>query len=50
MWRSRGIAVWFLTGILKGAWDVSDEWNRRFPDFKFTSAEEYMEEAWKGKP
>jgi hypothetical protein len=42
--------IMFFTGILNGAWDVSDEWNQRFPDFKFQSAEEYLTKAWEGKP
>ncbi|KAF1926140.1 NAD(P)-binding protein [Didymella exigua CBS 183.55] len=47
---SKGFVVMFLVGILNGSWDVSDEWNQRFPDYKFASAEEYLTKAWAGKP
>lgn len=40
----------FLTQIVKGTWMVSDEWNQRFPEYKFQSAEEYLTAAWEGKP
>lgn len=39
-----------LMGISAGALSVSDEWNRLLPDYKFTQAEEFLAEAWKGKP
>lgn len=29
---------------------VSDEWNRIFPDYKFTTVEEYVSKYWAGKP
>jgi hypothetical protein len=47
---SREFLVMFFVGILNGAWDVSAEWNERFPDYKFTSVEEYLTKAWEGKP
>lgn len=47
---SPGFVIFFFNGILNGSWDVSDEWNQRFPDFKFISAEEYLVKAWEGKP
>ncbi|KAF2183341.1 NmrA-like family protein-like protein [Zopfia rhizophila CBS 207.26] len=46
---SKEFIVMFMVGILRGAWNTSDEWNKRYPDYKFTSAEEYLIEAWKGK-
>lgn len=39
-----------LLGISAGALNVSDEWNRLLPDYKFTKAEEFLAEAWRGKP
>ncbi|KAL5340302.1 hypothetical protein BJX70DRAFT_123445 [Aspergillus crustosus] len=33
-----------------GSFDVSDEWNQLLPDYKFTQAQEFLEEIWKGKP
>ncbi|ORY03920.1 hypothetical protein BCR34DRAFT_491995, partial [Clohesyomyces aquaticus] len=46
---SREFVIMFLQGIAKGAWDVSAEWNERFPDFETQSAEEYLTKAWEGK-
>lgn len=40
----------FLGSAMRGKWDVSDEWNQRFPDYKFTSAEEYLTKVWEGRP
>lgn len=39
-----------LLGLSAGALNVSDEWNRLLPDYKFTSAEDFLAEAWSGKP
>jgi hypothetical protein len=39
-----------LLGISAGALDVSDEWNRLLPDYKLTQAEDFLTEAWRGKP
>ena len=35
---------------LKGAWDISDEMNQLFPDYKFTPIEDFLTEVWSGKP
>ncbi|KAF2018035.1 NAD(P)-binding protein [Aaosphaeria arxii CBS 175.79] len=40
----------FLSAILAGSWDVSDEFNQRYPDYKFTNLKDYLKEAWEGKP
>ena len=42
--------IMFFQGILNGSWDVSDEFNKRYPDYKFLGAEEYLTKAWQGKP
>ncbi|KAF2466915.1 NmrA-like family protein-like protein [Lindgomyces ingoldianus] len=47
---SRVFVTMFLQGIARGAWDVSGEWNERFPEYNFWSAEEYLTRAWEGKP
>lgn len=43
-----------LTGVLLAlsvdAYNVSDEWNQLLPDYKFTQAEDFLAEAWRGKP
>lgn len=47
---SEQFVIIFFTGILNGAWDVSNEWNQRFPEYRFVGAEEYLSKAWEGKP
>jgi hypothetical protein len=37
-----------LIAMTRGVWTVSDEWNKIFPDYKFTKVEELLKEAWKG--
>ena len=39
----------FFRAMLKGSWDVSDEFNQRHPEFKFVGVEEYLTKAWKGR-
>ena len=39
-----------LLGISAGGLNVSDEWNRLLPDYEFTTAEEFLAKAWRGKP
>lgn len=36
-------------GISVGAMNVSDEWNRLFPEYKFIDARQFLTEAWQGK-
>ena len=38
-----------LLAILSDALNVTDEWNQLLPDYKFTQAEEFLGQAWKGK-
>ncbi|KAH9881181.1 hypothetical protein J1614_001676 [Plenodomus biglobosus] len=47
---SKTFVIWFLQGIANGSWNVSGEWNQRFPQYRFWSAEEYLRKAWEGKP
>jgi hypothetical protein len=47
---SQEFVIQFFQAITNGSWDVSDEFNQRFPDYKFMSAEEYLTKAWEGKP
>lgn len=44
------IVAGILLGVSAGELHVSDEWNRLLPDYKFTRAEEFLSEAWRGKP
>lgn len=38
-----------VLGIGSGVMDTSDEWNKLLPEYKFTSAEKFLTEAWSGK-
>ncbi|KAI1461939.1 NAD(P)-binding protein [Annulohypoxylon moriforme] len=38
-----------LQGIHRGAYDVTDEWNKLLPDYKFTQVEDFVKEYWGGK-
>lgn len=44
------VAIGFLLSSSKGAWDVSDDFNQIFPDYEFTSTEDFLTKVWKGKP
>ncbi|KAF2441577.1 NmrA-like family protein-like protein [Karstenula rhodostoma CBS 690.94] len=46
---SREFVIMFFKGIMRGAWDVSAEWNEKFPGYKFTGLEEYLSRAWDGR-
>ncbi|KAH7004302.1 hypothetical protein EDB82DRAFT_486502 [Fusarium venenatum] len=37
-----------LLGFQDGAFQVSDEWNKLLPDFKFTQPDEFLIKAWAG--
>ena len=39
-----------LLAISANAFSCSDEWNRLLPDYKFAQPEEFLSEAWRGKP
>jgi hypothetical protein len=47
---SKLFLVMFFQAVARGAWDVSAEFNERFPDYKFMSIEEYLRKVWEGKP
>lgn len=36
-----------ILAIERGGWDASKEWNELLPDFRFTSAEEFLSNIWK---
>ncbi|KAF3062434.1 hypothetical protein GL218_03376 [Daldinia childiae] len=44
------VLVGMLLSSAKGAWDISDEWNQRLPDYKFTEMKQFLGEVWQGKP
>ncbi|KAF7920984.1 hypothetical protein BELL_0124g00210 [Botrytis elliptica] len=37
----------FILALERGGWDASNEWNELLPDFRFTSAEEFLSNIWK---
>ncbi|PKS05195.1 hypothetical protein jhhlp_008563 [Lomentospora prolificans] len=40
------VSIGILLSSLKGAWESSDELNRLFPDYTFTSAEDFLVRVW----
>ncbi|KAI1472630.1 NAD(P)-binding protein [Daldinia caldariorum] len=38
-----------LIAIHRGAYDITDEWNKLLPDYKFTQLEDFLKSAWGGK-
>ncbi|KAF3913558.1 hypothetical protein ABW20_dc0104816 [Dactylellina cionopaga] len=44
------VSIGILLSSVKGAWDVSEGFNKLFPDFKFAEAEDFLTEVWDGKP
>ncbi|KAI1162984.1 hypothetical protein F5B18DRAFT_652079 [Nemania serpens] len=44
------VCIGTLLSSSKGAWDSSDEINQLFPEFEFTSIEEFLSRVWEGKP
>jgi hypothetical protein len=45
-----GMVAGMLLAISVGAMSVSKEWNNLFPDYKFAEAEDFLTQAWSGKP
>jgi hypothetical protein len=44
------VPIGILLSSVKGAWDVSDEFNRLFPDYEFAGVETFLTKVWEGKP
>ncbi|KAJ0107300.1 hypothetical protein J7T55_015765 [Diaporthe amygdali] len=44
------VPIGILLSSVKGSWDVSDEFNQLFPDYKFREVEEFLAKVWDGKP
>lgn len=47
---SRMMLSGILVAVAHGSWDVSDSWNKRFPDLEFTKIEDFVRQVWDGKP
>ncbi|KAI1765052.1 NAD(P)-binding protein [Hypoxylon sp. FL1150] len=43
------VPIGILLSSTKGAWDISDDFNQIFPDYKFTSIEDFLGKVWEGK-
>lgn len=46
----KAVSIGILLSSSKGAWDVSDDWNRLLPDYEFTRIEDFLAATWEGKP
>ncbi|KAF2709272.1 NAD(P)-binding protein [Pleomassaria siparia CBS 279.74] len=46
---SKEFLITFFEAMSRGSWEVSGEWNERFPDFEWQSAEGYLKQAWEGR-
>ncbi|CAG9940309.1 unnamed protein product [Clonostachys rosea f. rosea IK726] len=46
---SKVAAIGVLRAISRGVWDVSDEWNKIFPDYEFAKTDEILQGLWKGQ-
>lgn len=44
------VLIGTVLSAAKEAWNVSDEMNKLLSDFQFTQIEEFLTEAWEGKP
>lgn len=43
------VPIGILLSSIKGAWDISDEFNQLFPDYKLDAMEEFLARVWDGK-
>lgn len=46
---SRQVMFSYVLSTAKGAWETTNDWNIRLPDYQFTSAAEYLRRAWADK-
>lgn len=46
----KAVTIGMLLSSAKGAWNVSDELNQLFPDYKFEEIEGFLTKVWSGKP
>lgn len=46
----KSVLISTLLSGAKGAWDVSDEFNRILPEYKFTQMEDFLGKVWMDKP
>jgi hypothetical protein len=43
------VTIGMLLSVAKGAWQGSAEWNQIFPDYRFTSMEDFIMDVWGNK-
>lgn len=43
------VPIGILLSSVEGAWDVSDEFNQLFPDYKIEAIEHFLAKVWDGK-
>jgi hypothetical protein len=43
----KAVLIGTLLSSAKGAWNVSNEFNHLFPDYKFTEIEEFLNKVWR---
>ena len=46
----KSVTIGTLLSSTKGAWDVSDELNQLFPDYRFDKMEDFLAKVWSGEP
>lgn len=46
----KSVLIATLLSGAKGAWDVSDEFNRILPDYTFIQVDEFLSKVWEDKP
>lgn len=44
------VLIGTLLSCAKGAWDVSDAFNKLLPGYEFTRMEYFLSKAWEAKP
>jgi hypothetical protein len=47
---AKAVVIGTLPSVERGAWDVSDEWNKLLPELKLTTIEDFLTDIWQGKP
>ncbi|PTB38410.1 hypothetical protein M441DRAFT_147169 [Trichoderma asperellum CBS 433.97] len=48
-YMSKQVVIGILLSSFEGGWDVSGELNQMFPDYKFTTMEDFLSKVWSGK-
>jgi hypothetical protein len=46
----KAVSIGVLLSSTKGAWDISDDFNKLFPDHEFSRVEDFLATVWGQKP